>query len=223
MEHYVSYIKIKYHYLIFQINYLVFGYFSTNTSRAFGTRLLEEKDLQTMSKVCGLLNGVFRILWGFVYDALGFKIPYTIVTTLQIIVSASFYSSRNYLWSYYITNILENVVFSGHGSIAPPIISKIFGMKNTVTLIGITGYYIGTAGFIGALIGKLIIEEDSDFLTVYLIGCGFAVMGFAICLITKEDRFQYTPDDSNINTELNVGGNPEDDQLLKASIGSTTE
>ena len=88
-----------------------------------------------MSKVCGLLNGVFRILWGFVYDALGFKIPYTIVTTLQIIVSASFYSSRNYLWSYYITNILENVVFSGHGSIAPPIISKIFGMKNTVTLI----------------------------------------------------------------------------------------
>ena len=107
-----------------------------------------------MSKVCGLLNGIFRIGWGFVYDALGFKIPYTIVTTLQIIVSASFYFSANYLWTYYITNILENVVFSGHGTIAPPIISKIFGMKNTVTLIGITGYYIGTAGFIGALIGN---------------------------------------------------------------------
>ena len=37
-----------------------------------------------MSKVCGLLNGIFRITWGFVYDWLGFKIPYTIVTTIQV-------------------------------------------------------------------------------------------------------------------------------------------
>ena len=170
-----------------------------------------------MSKVCGLLNGIFRIAWGFVYDALGFKIPYTIVTSLQIIVSATFYSSSKYLWSYYFTNIAENIVFSGHGTIAPPIVSKIFGMKNTVTLIGITGYYIGTAGFVGALIGKFVIKENPDYLTVYLIGCGFAIMGFIICLITKEDKFQYKPEE---NLEFD---NPEDNKLLKPSIGSTTE
>ena len=170
-----------------------------------------------MSKVCGLLNGIFRIAWGFVYDALGFKIPYTIVTSLQIIVSATFYSSSKYLWSYYFTNIAENIVFSGHGTIAPPIVSKIFGMKNTVTLIGITGYYIGTAGFDGALIGKFVIKENPDYLTVYLIGCGFAIMGFIICLITKEDKFQYKPEE---NLEFD---NPEDNKLLKPSIGSTTE
>ena len=95
-----------------------------------------------MSKVCGLLNGLFRIEWGFIYDWLGFKIPYTIVTTIQVGVSASFYYSREYIATYYLTNILENAVFSGHGTIAPPIVSKIFGMKNTVTLLGITGYYI---------------------------------------------------------------------------------
>jgi MFS family permease len=174
-----------------------------------------------MSKVCGLLNGIFRIAWGFVYDALGFKIPYTIVTSLQIIVSATFYSSSKYLWSYYFTNIAENIVFSGHGTIAPPIVSKIFGMKNTVTLIGITGYYIGTAGFVGALIGKFVIKENPDYLTVYLIGCGFAIMGFIICLITKEDKFQYKPEE---NLEFDSGeGNPEDNKLLKPSIGSTTE
>ena len=174
-----------------------------------------------MSKVCGLLNGIFRIAWGFVYDALGFKIPYTIVTSLQIIVSATFYSSSKYLWSYYFTNIAENIVFSGHGTIAPPIVSKIFGMKNTVTLIGITGYYIGTAGFVGALIGKFVIKENPDYLTVYLIGCGFAIMGFIICLITKEDKFQYKPEE---NLEIDSGeGNPEDNKLLKPSIASTTE
>ena len=115
-----------------------------------------------MSKDCGLLNGIFRILWGFVYDWLGFKIPYTIVTSMQTGVSASFYSSANYISTYYITNIFENIVFSGHGTIAPPIVSKIFGMKNTVTLLGITGYYIGTAGFLGAVIAKFIIKKDND-------------------------------------------------------------
>jgi OFA family oxalate/formate antiporter-like MFS transporter len=108
--------------------YIVFGFFSTNTSRPFGSKKLgnREIELQTMSKVCGLLNGVFRIIWGFVYDWLGFKIPYTIVTTLQVGVSATFYFSASNIYTYYITNILENLVFSGHGTIAPPIVSKIF-------------------------------------------------------------------------------------------------
>ena len=189
-----------------------------------------------MSKVCGLLNGAFRIAWGFVYDALGFKIPYSIVTALQIIVSATFYSSAKYIWSYYITNILENVVFSGHGTIAPPIVSKIFGMKNTVTLIGITGYYIGTAGFVGAVIGKLIIKKDSDFLIVYLIGCGFAVMGFIICLFTKEDKFKYVPidkekKDKDIDNEKKDIDNAIKDmdsegklnEILKGSVGSSSD
>ena len=151
-----------------------------------------------MSKVCGLLNGIFRILWGFVYDWLGFKIPYTIVTSMQIGVSASFYSSAKHISTYYITNIFENVVFSGHGTIAPPIVSKIFGMKNTVTLLGITGYYIGTAGFLGAIIAKFIIKEDNDFLIVYRIGCGFAIIGWIICLFTKEDKFIYNQSNEEV-------------------------
>ena len=173
-----------------------------------------------MSKVCGLLNGIFRIIWGFVYDWLGFKIPYTIVTTLQVGVSATFYFSASNIYTYYITNILENLVFSGHGTIAPPIVSKIFGMKNTVTLLGITGYYIGTAGFLGAIIAKFVIKEDEDFLIVYWIGCGFAVVGFVICLMTKEDKFEYHAVGYE-NKDLD--SNDITNELVKPSIGSTSE
>ena len=137
-------------------------------------------------------------------------------------VSGTFYFSANYIWTYYITNILENVVFAGHGSIAPPIISKIFGMKNTVTLIGITGYYIGTAGFAGALIGKFVIDKSEDYLIVCSIGCGFAIMGFIICLITKEDKFVYKPI-GELDTNKYENSNPEDEKLLKPSVGSTSE
>ena len=54
-----------------------------------------------MSKVCTILNTIFRIVWGFIYDALGFKIPYTIVTSIQIAVSGTFYFSAYYIWTYY--------------------------------------------------------------------------------------------------------------------------
>ena len=175
-----------------------------------------------MSKVCSILNTIFRIAWGFIYDSLGFKIPYTIITSIQMAISGTFYFSANYIWTYYITNILENVVFAGHGSIAPPIISKIFGMKNTVTLIGITGYYIGTAGFAGALIGKFVIDKSEDYLIVYSIGCGFAIMGFIICLITKEDKFVYKPI-GELDTNKYEDSNPEDEKLLKPSVGSNIE
>ena len=166
-----------------------------------------------MSKICALLNAMFRVGWGFVYDWLGFKIPYTIVTTIQIGVSATFYYSVKRISTYYITNILENVVFSGHGTIAPPIVSEIFGMKNTVTLLGITGYYIGTAGFLGAVIAKFVIKHEKDYSTVYLIGCAFAIMGFIICLITKVDKFVYT----QVEEEEEDG---KENNLIKPSIGS---
>ena len=167
-----------------------------------------------MSKVSAFLNAMFRIGWGFVYDWLGFKIPYTIVTTIQIGVSATFYFSVKHISTYYITNILENVVFSGHGTIAPPIVSEIFGMKNTVTLLGITGYYIGTAGFLGAVFAKFIIRNDNDYLIVYWIGCGFAIMGFIICLITKVDKFAYS------KTEEEEG---KDNNLINPSLASNEE
>ena len=93
-------------------------------------------------------------------------------------------------------------------------------MKNTVTLIGVTGYYIGTAGFIGALCAKLIIKDEYDFLIVYLIGCGFAVVGFVICLMTKEDKFQY----STVGYEnKDLDSNALTNELVKPSIGSTSE
>ena len=99
------------------------------------------------------------------------------------------------------------MVFSGPGTFAPPIVSKIFGMKNTVTLLGITGYYIGTAGFLGAIIAKFIIKEDNDFLIVYWIGCGFAIMGWIICIFTKEDKFIYNPSNENVKSLIRQSEN----------------
>lgn len=71
-------------------------------------------------------------------------------------------------------------------------------MKNSIFLIGITGYIIGACGFVGAVLSKLIIKEEKHFLIVYLLGVGFAVISFFITLKLSEDKFRYVriePDD----------------------------
>lgn len=147
-----------------------------------------------MSKVCLFLNGIFRIAWGPVFDKLGFRIPYTIICVTQVTVSATFFFGAKNKHIYFILNILENFVFAGHGTIAPPLVTKIFGIKNAVILIGIAGYFLGTFSFMGALLAKFVISETKDFLIVYLTGAAFATMGLIITLIISEKKFEYKKD-----------------------------
>ena len=67
-------LSIRFHlFNIMSLGNLVFGFFSQNTTRAFGSlRGIDEDKLQLMSKICGLLNGVFRLTWGLIYEWLGF-------------------------------------------------------------------------------------------------------------------------------------------------------
>lgn len=165
-----------------------------------------------MSKVCAIVNGAFHILWGIIFDHLGFKIPYSLISGIQFIISSSFYFAGKQKYVYFIANIFENISFSGHGTIAPPIIPKIFGMKNSITLIGITGYFTGSFGFIGALLAKLIIKNTSDFLIVYSIGGGLALMSFIICLNLKEEKFEYRKEEKeDLNFEIDIEKNKEEE------------
>ena len=190
-------LSIRFHlFNIMSLGNLVFGFFSQNTTRAFGSlRGIDEDKLQTMSKICGFLNGVFRVTWGFIYECLGFRIPYTIVCCIQIFCSSTFYFAGKNFYVYLIDNIIENIGFSGHGTIAPPLIATIFGIKNSVKLIGITGYYLGAAGYVLPIIAKFKIKKLDDYLIVYLIGTGFAFVALIICLTLSVDKFVYNKDE----------------------------
>ena len=190
-------LSIRFHlFNIMSLGNLVFGFFSQNTTRAFGSlRGIDEDKLQLMSKICGLLNGVFRLTWGLIYEWLGFRIPYTIICCIQIFCSATFYFAGKNFYIYLIDNIIENIGFSGHGTIAPPLIATIFGIKNSVKLIGITGYYLGAAGYVLPIIAKFKIKKLDDYLIVYLIGTVFAFVALIICLTLSVDKFVYNKDE----------------------------
>ena len=194
-----AFCSIRFHlFNIMSVGTLFFGFLCTHSTRTFGSKKgLDEHKLQTMSKICSFLNASFRIIWGLIYDKLGFKIPYLIVAGNQILVSAFFYFSANKIGTYFLSNILENLSFSGHGTIAPPIVSKIFGVKNTTKLLGCTGYFIGTAGMIGPLLVKFFVNNVYDknvkgYLIVFWIGTFLAIIGFFIAMFLSEKKFEYS-------------------------------
>lgn len=206
-------LSIRFHlFNIMSLGNLVFGFFSQNTTRSFGSlRGIDEDKLQLMSKICGLLNGIFRLTWGVIYECLGFRIPYTIICCIQIFCSATFYFAGKNFYLYLIDNIIENIGFSGHGTIAPPLIATIFGIKNSVKLIGITGYYLGAAGYVLPIIGKFKIKKLEDYLVVYLIGTGFSFVALIICVTLSVEKFVY-------NQEVKVlsdSGKIENDEVTK--------
>ena len=206
-------LSIRFHlFNIMSLGNLVFGFFSQNTTRSFGSlRGIDEDKLQLMSKICGLLNGIFRLTWGVIYEWLGFRIPYTIICCIQIFCSATFYFAGKNFYLYLIDNIIENIGFSGHGTIAPPLIATIFGIKNSVKLIGITGYYLGAAGYVLPIIGKFKIKKLEDFLIVYLIGTGFSIVALIICVTLSVEKFVY-------NQEVKIQsdtGKIENDEITK--------
>ena len=186
-------LSIRFHLFNFMsLGTLVFGFFSGNSTRTFGSlKKIDENFLQTMSKICGFINGFFRIIWGFIYECLGFRIPYTIVCSIQITCSSLFYIAAKNKYTYLIVNIIENIGFSGHGTIAPPLVAKIFGIKNSIKLLGITGYYLGISSYVLPLITKFYVNGVDDYLIIYLIGTGFAFMSLIICLTIRVDKFVY--------------------------------
>lgn len=71
-------------------------------------------------------------------------------------------------------------------------------MKNSIFLFGINGYFTGSISFVCAILAKLVLKKNSDYLIVYLLGTGISVMAFLICLKLKDDKFRYVriePDD----------------------------
>ena len=112
---------------------------------------------------------------GIHLDCFGFKIPYLVVVINQLVVSSTFYFSARNKYFYFAANLLEIVTFSGYGTIDPPLITQIFGMKNAIILIGLT-----------------------DYLIVYLIGAGFSCIALIIAIFMNGDKFPYKIEHSRI-------------------------
>jgi hypothetical protein len=197
---------------------LLFGFLLTNTYRPFGTAMkLNEFGIQTLSKVYTLLNTSSRILWGLLYDKFGFKYPYFFVCINQIACSSLIYFSAKNIYTYFLCCCFGVLSFSGHIILFPNLITKKFGIDNSVTLLGVCGILGGSTCLLGPVLTSSIIKENSDYLKTYLIAGSTTIVSLILTFVVKIEKMKKSDLSSSekimeTSTEKNKENTPENNK-----------
>ena len=186
---------------------LFYGFLLTNTYRNFGSRKFpkNETELKYLSKAFTLLNTFSRLVWGFIFDKIGFKILYIIVCLNQIICGGLIYSSSTNIVAYFIVVCFGVLSYAGHIILFPNLIHHKFGVDNSVVILGICGIFGGISALIGPVLTD-IIENDEDYLKTYLIGVSPTIVSLLITCFIKDEKLKKNKD---INME------EDEDVLMK--------
>ena len=86
----------------------------TNTFRSFGEQcLMPEYFLSNLTKTYSILNGLSRLIWGFLFDKFSFKYLYSVCMITQVFVSSFIFFSVKYKFLFFLLLCLQSIVVSG--------------------------------------------------------------------------------------------------------------
>ena len=170
---------------------LIYGFLLTNTYRNFGSITLKgyETELKYLSKAFTLLNTFSRLVWGLIFDKIGFKFLYIIVCVNQLICGGLIYISSKKIVTYFIVVCFGVLSYAGHIILFPNLIHHKFGVDNSVVILGICGIFGGISALVGPILTD-IIENNEDYLKIYLIGVAPTIASLLITCFIKDERLQ---------------------------------
>ena len=181
---------------------LLFSFLLTNTYRTFGLEMeLDELGIQILSKVYTLLNTFARIIWGLIYDKCGFKYPYIFVCINQIICSSLIYFSAKNIITYFVVCCFGVISFSGHMILFPNLVTKKFGVDNSVILLGFCGIVSGITSLIGPILTSQLIKSNSDYLKTYLAAGSTTIISLLLTIIVKVEKMKKNNENNDNNIE----------------------
>jgi MFS-type transporter involved in bile tolerance (Atg22 family) len=161
----------------------------TNTYRILGNRKkVGQNPLYLIGILFGLVNGSTRFIWGFLMDKSSFKLLMIIISFIEFAICGTIYFFAEISYIFIIENLLVACCLSGTFTTITPLFNKIFGDEFGAEMFGLTGFFIGLASFAGPVLTKLLIHEDQDYLTVYLVGGGFCFIKFIALLFFDEQK-----------------------------------
>ena len=191
------------------------------TSIFFFTKIFGIIELSSI-KNFGLLNGhdedflwygtfLFKvtyflcfILWGYLFDKIGFKKFYRIIITLEIILSSLCYYISAYKLGYLIYCLISAFVNSASMAIGPTNFSIIFDNEKGALLFGISCFLTNTFYIFRPLISNLLTEKIY-YLIIYLIITLFSMVGFIILCFFIDEKFVSINSRNNSNADNEMG------------------
>ena len=176
-------------------------HFIVSTSRTFGALIgIDGKILQYLGIVNSLSLITISPLFGHLTDKIGTKIILSFIIILNGLISFGYSFFIDYNLMFIILNFSIHIVFSGFLTSMNPHIMHIFGLKNSIILIGINGIF-GTFSNIIASITAFIISLYYPGITIkipykfcFLIGGFFNIIAFILVIYDSDVPFDYNDD-----------------------------
>lgn len=192
----------------------------TNTNRTFGTmNHLDETLLQTLSKVYALLNGSSRILWGFIFDRVNFRILYFVLIVNYIVCTFSYYFCGKNGIAFFVVNCFASLSFAGNATIINPVLIHYFGIKNSVIISGMYNFVYGIVGLISPILCKFVIKTVDDFLILYLTSGCFSLLSFTAFFLMNSEPYKYTwRSKLEVEQEERLKKQQEDEEIGRMSL-----
>lgn len=192
--------------VVMQVGTNIFLYLVSVTMRPFGETIknLPVDPLQKLSLVTSIVNGLSRIVWGFIIDLLGIKICLYTNIIIYIASSGTYYFLGGNIVLYYIINILTTLANSGN-SILMPMVNKQLCGDIFLIVWGYAGIYYGLSSWIGPIFVKVLnIKERGEvvYMITYLICCGFCVNSLILAFFIGDKPIDYNKYKSH--EELNI-------------------
>ena len=148
-----------------------------------------QEPLYIIGILFGIVNGSTRFIWGYLMDKFNFRILMIIISIIEIAICGSIYFVSHIPALFVIENLLVATCLSGTFTTITPLFNKVF--KNLgAEMYGITGFLIGLASFLGPILTKLLIKDDSDYIIIYSIGGGICLIKF-IALFFFDENSEY--------------------------------
>ena len=179
----------------------------TNTFRSFGEQcLMPEYFLSNLTKTYSILNGLSRLIWGFLFDKFSFKYLYSVCMITQVFVSSFIFFSVKYKFLFFLLLCLQSIVVSGKISLNITMFTKVYGIKHFSFIYSISTAVGGFCHLLSPIIIKIVVKNLNDYEKLF-IGGGICCVILEIILINfSEEPFKY-----KMNGDDNENGKELDD------------
>ena len=164
----------------------------TNTFRSFGEQcLMPEYFLSNLTKTYSILNGLSRLIWGFLFDKFSFKYLYSVCMITQVFVSSFIFFSVKYQFLFFLLLCLQSIVVSGKISLNITMFTKVYGIKHFSFIYSVSTALGGFCHLLGPIIIKIVVKDVKDYEKLF-IGGGICCIILEIILINfSEEPFKY--------------------------------
>ena len=172
----------------------------TNTYRSFAQQyLMEEHFLSNLTKTYSILNGISRLIWGYLFDKYSFKCLYSICIITQTIVSSLLFNSVYYPILFFFLLCVQSVVVSGKISLNVTMFTKIYGIKYFGFIYSISTAIGGFSHLLGPLIIEILVKKVDDYKKLFIGGSIGCLFSFIVLLYFSEEKFKYKINEKDDN------------------------